>query len=144
MKPSLFKILTSNAEEQDSILKHLSAFNRSQLNIQSEKPSSLPLNFHIKNNGVIIGGINANLYFLQSILHIDHLFVDETYRGLDLGSKLLNHVEEIAKSKGARLSHLDTFDFQAKDFYLKQEYEVFGILDDCPKDHQRFYMKKSL
>ena len=144
MKPSLFKILTSNAEEQDSILKHLSAFNRDKLNIKSEKPSSLPLNFHIKNNGVIIGGINANLYFLQSILHIDHLFVDEAYRSLDLGSKLLNHVEEIAKSKGARLSHLDTFDFQAKDFYLKQGYDIFGILDDCPKDHQRFYMKKRL
>ena len=43
-----------------------------------------------------------------------------------------------------RLIHLDTFDFQAKDFYLKHGYEVFGVLDDCPKGHKRYYMKKVL
>jgi hypothetical protein len=37
-----------------------------------------------------------------------------------------------------------TFDFQAKDFYLKHEYEVLGILDDCPKGHKRYYMEKVL
>ncbi|PPE03578.1 hypothetical protein HCUR_00960 [Holospora curviuscula] len=25
-----------------------------------------------------------------------------------------------------------TFDFQVKDFYLKQGYEIFGVLEDCP------------
>jgi hypothetical protein len=34
--------------------------------------------------------------------------------------------------------------FQAKDFYLKHEYEVLGILDDCPKGHKRYYMEKVL
>ena len=48
------------------------------------------------------------------------------------------------KKLGATLAHLDTFDFQAKDFYLKHGYEVFGILDDCPKGHKRYYMKKVL
>jgi hypothetical protein len=61
-----------------------------------------------------------------------------------LGTILLNKVEEKAKQLGATLSHLDTFDFQAKDFYLKHGYEVFGVLDDCPKDHKRYYMKKVL
>lgn len=41
-----------------------------------------------------------------------------------------------------KLIHLDTFDFQAKDFYMKHEYEIFGILDDCPIEHKRYYMKK--
>jgi len=39
---------------------------------------------------------------------------------------------------------LDTFDFQAKDFYTKQGYEVFGILDNCPEGHKRYYMKKNI
>ena len=34
--------------------------------------------------------------------------------------------------------------FQAKDFYIKHGYEVFGVLDDCPKGHKRYYMKKVL
>lgn len=44
------------------------------------------------------------------------------------------------------LSHiiLDTFDFQAKNFYIKQGYEIFGILDNCPEGHKRYYMKKNI
>ena len=38
---------------------------------------------------------------------------------------LLNKVESEAKAIGATLAHLDTFDFQAKDFYIKHGYEVF-------------------
>lgn len=40
--------------------------------------------------------------------------------------------------------HLDTFDFQAKDFYLKLGYQVFGVLDNCPQDHSRYFMSKIL
>ena len=29
-------------------------------------------------------------------------------------------------------------------FYLKHGYEIFGILEDCPKGHKRYYLKKSL
>ncbi|WP_423236642.1 hypothetical protein [Clostridium chromiireducens] len=37
------------------------------------------------------------------------------------------------------LAHL-----QAKDFYLKNGYEVFGELDNVPLGHKRYYMKKIL
>ena len=57
---------------------------------------------------------------------------------------MLAKVEKIAKKYSANLVHLDTFDFQAKDFYLKHGYEVFGVLEDCPKCHKRYYMKKVL
>lgn len=33
-------------------------------------------------------------------------------------------------------------DFQAKEFYEKQGYEVFGQLDNCPRNHTRYYVKK--
>lgn len=77
-------------------------------------------------------------------MFISVLFVDEPYRGRGLGTWLLKHVEEKAKSTGIRLIHLDTFDFQAKDFYLRQGYEIFGVLEDCPKGHSRYYLKKLL
>lgn len=64
--------------------------------------------------------------------------------GLDFGSLLLARVEENAKECGAHLVHLDTFDVQAKDFHLKNGYEVFGVLDDCPKGHKSYYVKKVL
>ena len=31
-----------------------------------------------------------------------------------------------------------------KDFYIKQGYEILGVLDDCPLDHKGYYMKKNI
>lgn len=94
-------------------------------------------------NQTLIGGINAE-YVNWGILFIQLLFIEEQFRGLRYGSQLLKRVEQLAKAQGCHLAHLDTFEFQGKDFYLKQGYEIFGILDDCPKGHKRYYFKKKL
>jgi GNAT superfamily N-acetyltransferase len=94
-------------------------------------------------SGNLIAGVNAE-WVNWGILHIPLLFVFERYRGLGLGSKLLKSVEDRAREKGCYLAHLDTFEFQGKDFYLKNGYEIFGILDDCPKGFKRYYFKKAL
>ena len=75
---------------------------------------------------------------------VDALWVSEQYRRTGLGKKLLLQVEAKARKKGARLIHLDTFDFQARGFYESQGYEVFGVLEDCPAEHKRYYLKKLL
>ena len=82
--------------------------------------------------------------YCWGMLYIDAFIVNERYRNLKLGSRLLQKVETKAKLMGATLSHLDTFDWQSKDFYLKSGYEIFGILEDCPVGHKRYYMKKKL
>ena len=98
----------------------------------------------IKNDsGEPIGGINAEIVN-WGILFISLLFIHEKYRHLGYGSKLLKHVEEKARIKGCHLSHVDTFDFQGKDYYLDHGYTIFGILDECPKGHKRYYLKKAL
>lgn len=70
--------------------------------------------------------------------------MDEKYRKTGFGSKLLKEVEKIAEREGCSLIHLDTFDFQAKDFYVRHGYEIFGVLEDCPVNHCRYYLKKKL
>ena len=94
-----------------------------------------------KNN--IIAGCIAKMY-CWNVIYIDILWVDKKYRRQRLGTKLLNEVEKIALEEKCSLIHLDTFDFQAKDFYIKQGYEVFGVLEDCPQNHCRYYLKKKL
>lgn len=91
----------------------------------------------------IVAGIVARMY-CWNVVYVDTLWVDSSYRGKKLGSLLLEEVENDAKSKGAKLIHLDTFDFQAKEFYEKQGYIVFGILENCPEKHYRYYLKKVL
>jgi GNAT superfamily N-acetyltransferase len=132
--------LSTEAESQD-ISNRLYASKLKQLNLPAETEIVF-LNFIVKNNDDVIGGINA--YVFSGVLFIDILFVEESYREKKIGTYLLQKVENEAKAQGATLSHLDTFDFQAKDFYLKTGYEIFGALENCPQGHKRYYMKKVL
>lgn len=94
-------------------------------------------------DGTLIGGINSE-WVNWGILFIHLLFINEEFRGNGYGSVLLKEVEHRARVCGCYLSHLDTFDFQGKDFYVANGYSIFGILDDCPKGHKRYYLKKEL
>ena len=133
----------SSEKETQFVDDKIVAFNRSHAPFTQDN-DFVSLNFHIKDeSGVVIAGINSLMY-CWGMLYIDVLFVEETHRGKQLGSLLLNKAETEAKLMGGSLSHLDTFDWQAKDFYLKQGYEVFGVLEDCPAKHKRYYMKKTL
>ncbi len=103
-----------------------------------------PLDYVIKNtDNQILGGILSGIGYWGG-LEIKILWVKEEYREQGIGSKLLKTVEDIALSKGAKLSILDTFDFQAEQFYVKNGYQEFGRLDNFPKGHQRIYLSKKL
>jgi GNAT superfamily N-acetyltransferase len=139
---SNFTITPGTEKDAEFIVNSLLAYNHAQVPF-TQSPASIPKNYIIKDGDEIIAGLNASIYRWK-ILFVDMFFVDPHYRGKDLGTTLLKHAEDEARAMGVTLSHLDTFDFQAKDFYIKQGYEVFGVLDDCPKDHKRYYLKKLL
>jgi GNAT superfamily N-acetyltransferase len=133
----------SMREESEVVRKGIIEYNLSKVPFTQE-PSFVCINKVIKgSNGDILAGIKSELY-CWNCLYIDILWVKEEFRKYGYGSALLNEVEKIAKEKGCKLIHLDTFDFQARDFYIKHGYEVFGVLDDCPIEHKRYYMKKSI
>ncbi|TAL62471.1 MAG: N-acetyltransferase, partial [Legionella sp.] len=119
-------ILLATPEEAEFIDNKIDEYNNSQVAFTQEPVIK---NFVIKEKDLIIAGINSCIYN-WGILYVGVLFVHEDYRGMQLGSQLLARVEADAKAMGARLCHLDTFDFQAKDFYLRHGYEIFGILQD--------------
>lgn len=39
---------------------------------------------------------------------------------------------------------VDTFDFQAEEFYIKNGYDVIGEIKNFPKGHRRIYFSKVL
>ena len=138
-----FHVVKVQPHELSVIEDKITSYNNSKVPFIQEQPF-INLNFCIKDeSGVIIAGITSVMY-CWGMLFLDILAVDEKHHKSGLGSKLLNHVENEAKKLGAKLAHLDTFDFQAKDFYLKHGYEIFGVLEDCPQGHKRYYMKKEL
>jgi len=138
-----FHVVKVQPHELSVIEDKITSYNNSKVPFIQEQPF-INLNFCIKDeSGVIIAGITSVMY-CWGMLFVDILAVDEKHYKNGLGSKLLSHVENEAKKLGAKLAHLDTFDFQAKDFYLKHGYEIFGVLEDCPQGHERYYMKKAL
>jgi GNAT superfamily N-acetyltransferase len=83
------------------------------------------------------GMVEANWLF------VDNLWVAESLRGLGIGSWLLAEGEHRAVARGCHSAWLDTFSFQAPDFYRKLGYTVFATLD-YPPAHQRYFLRKSL
>ncbi|WP_255255292.1 GNAT family N-acetyltransferase [Bacillus pseudomycoides] len=92
--------------------------------------------------GKILGGITGTIYFYH--LHIDFLWVAESVRHEGYGSQLLNKIEEIAKEKNCRLILLDSFSFQAPEFYKKHGYREFGVVEDHPKGYSQHFLEKRL
>jgi GNAT superfamily N-acetyltransferase len=77
-----------------------------------------------------------------SWLHIDLLFVPEPLRGTGIGRRLMREAEAEAIRRGCIGSWLDTYSFQARGFYEKLGYSVFGTIADYPPGHSRFFVKK--
>ena len=138
---SNYIIRESKNGELDLIVDKIVEYNLSKVPLRQEI-DFLWINRIIEDvNGQIIAGVLSKMY-CWNCLYVDVLWVKEEYRKDGLGSKLLKEIEKVAKEKGCHLIHMDTFDFQAKDFYIKHGYEIFGILDECPQGHKRYYMKK--
>jgi GNAT superfamily N-acetyltransferase len=88
----------------------------------------------------VVGGVTGFTYW--DWFHILQLWVDASQQGRGLASRLLLAAEAEAVKAGCRHAYLDTFTFQARPFYEKLGYTVFGTLDDYPPGHQLFFMCK--
>lgn len=141
-KALTWAISAATPKETETIGKKIDEFNKKHFAYKGDL-YEIPNNYIIKDRDEIIAGINSCLY-LEEVLRIEVLFVDEPYRNKGIGSSLLKQVEDEAREMGAQVARLDTFDFQALNFYLKHGYEIWGVLEDCPKGHKRYCLKKSL
>jgi len=90
----------------------------------------------------IVGGLIGATYW--SWFYISLLWVAEALRGRGYGHRLLTLAEEEARQRGAKNAYLDTFSFQAPDFYKQHGYDVFGELPDFPQGSDRYFLKKQL
>jgi GNAT superfamily N-acetyltransferase len=92
--------------------------------------------------GRLVGGLTGGTYW--GWLYVEDLWIPEGVRRQGWGTRLLQAAEQAAKRRGCRHVHLDTMSLQALPFYQKQGYTVFGVLEDQPEGHRRYYLKKDL
>jgi GNAT superfamily N-acetyltransferase len=77
-------------------------------------------------------------------LFVSALWVDFARRGRGLGTALLEAAETEAMRRDCVGVYLDTYSFQAKPFYERLGYEVFGALAECPPGATKYYLSKRL
>ena len=81
------------------------------------------------------GNLIAVLHAQQVLknIHIKALVVDKEHQKKGLGASLLAELEEKAAEVGATSITLSTKSYQARDFYIKQGYEIYASLTDVPQ-----------
>jgi GNAT superfamily N-acetyltransferase len=92
-------------------------------------------------DGTLLGGVYGAT--MWGWLMVDGLWVAEEARGRGLGRRLMLAAEAAAAERGCRGAWLGTFDFQARGFYERLGYTVFGELTGFPGGHTHYHLWKS-
>jgi GNAT superfamily N-acetyltransferase len=90
----------------------------------------------------VAGGLYGWTAF--DLLNVEILWVRENARGKGYGRRLLLAAEEEALERGCRYAKIDTFSFQALEFYEKMNYSIFGVLEDDVSKYTWYFLKKDL
>ena len=128
-----------SAKEIAYLSQQFRAFNDQQSGIFPSKDIHL---FAYSAGQQIIGGLTGDISW--GWLHVDILWVTESYRQDGIGTSLMDRAEAEAIAMDVCQSYLETTDFQALGFYQKRGYQIFAQLDDQPPGHICYYMKKTL
>lgn len=134
------KIYAPSAEDLTDLRTRFWAYASSRIPDLRPESADQAFLFSALDGARFIGGIYGSVYW--NGLEIDILWVDADYRGSGIGARLLAEAEKIARDKGAVIAFFKTV--EAKDFYEKQGYHVYGILEDRPIGTMLYHMKKRL
>lgn len=125
--------------DEAQVARGLLAFNEARLGPSGEQT----VKFVVRDSaGTVVGGILGHTRWRW--LYIAKLWIDESARGRGLGTRLMAAAEDLARSRGCTDVSLDTFDYQARPFYEKLGYELFGTLEGYPPGSRQYYLRKRL
>ncbi len=127
---------TPSDVDNDVVREGVIAFNET---IIGERDKAFSI-FFKNDEGKVFGGIQA--FLGTESVYIDVLWVEENLRKQRYGTKLLDAVEQEAIKNGCIFSLVDTWDFQAEVFYLKNGYERIGELKNYWLSHSKIFLKK--
>jgi GNAT superfamily N-acetyltransferase len=127
---------TPSDADNDVVREGIMAFNES---IIGERDKAFSI-FLKNDSGKVVGGIQA--FMGTESIYIDVLWIEGSLQKQGYGTKLLDTAEQEAVKNGCVFSAVDTFDFQAEEFYLKKGYERIGELKNCWLGHSKLFLKK--
>jgi GNAT superfamily N-acetyltransferase len=113
-----------------------------EYNSRVMKSDYRPLTLVVRDaDGRVVGGLLGKTEW--GWLYVATLAIRAEYRGRGCGTRLLARAEEEAVARGCHDVYLDTFSFQARPFYEKRGYELFGVLENFT-EHTKYFLRKRL
>ena len=125
-------------EDRKYVSQKFIAYNNQQSGVFSSKELNL---FAYAQDGKIIAGLFGHISW--GWMHIDTLWVSESYRQNGIGTSLMDRAEAEALAMGVQKAYLESTGFQAVSFYKKCGYQIFAQLEDQPLGHICYYMKNT-
>lgn len=130
---------SASAADIDVVAKGLLAFNVAVLGDPKEEPVQV---FLRDDGGQVVGGLLGHIRWRW--LYVAKLWIAESHRGRGHGAALLAAAEKYAISRACIGSYLDTFEYQARPFYERLGYRLFGTLEGYPPGYRQFHLSKRL
>ncbi len=123
----------------DTVVRGLRAFNTAFIG----EPHLEPVHMFLRDaQDAVVGGLLGHVLF--GWMYIAKLWIDEAHRGGGSGSSLLRTAESLARDRGCLGMYVDTFEYQARPFYEKHGFELFGTLEGYPAGYRQFFLAKRL
>lgn len=127
--------LTATNTEQSAELRRL-------YGLEPEQPPRVEV-YVVDEKGTVLGGAYGVVRW-HRWFDPDVVWLSDAVRGGGTGRTLMRKVEAAAREAGASAVRLDTLDFQARGFYEKCGYRVYGELAGYPEDHTQYLMTKEI
>jgi ribosomal protein S18 acetylase RimI-like enzyme len=129
-----------SAKTAATIQRGLEAHNNEAVGFEVQ---AVPLHLAVRDaDGKLCGGILALTY--TDTLRIETVWLDKALRGHGQGKAMMDKVEAEGRRRGARQAWLVTLSWQARPFYEKLGYHVFGEMPIMDGQHMRYFMRKAL
>jgi len=139
--PGFEIVVTHAAPEADrrELEERLNEFNRQTTGFHDDRGLSCIVR---DSQGRLIAGIDG--FTWGGYARIDVLWVEESRRGLGLGRRLVEAVEQEALTRGCTTIVLTSHEFQAPGFYERLGYSVVGQSSDTPRGYRELLFEKRL
>lgn len=139
----MVKIEQNNDEKAKKfVLEGIKKNNRKKCQWLREEEREYDYNFLVYDGDTLVGG--AIGYVLFNWYFLDLLWLEENYRGQDIGTNLIKRIEEHALKENLTGVRMETWNFQAKGFYEKLGYKVYATIEDCPPGTINYFFMKRL
>ena len=126
----------SSAEITDYIHQCFRNYNRPYMNDYQD------FSFHFEEDGIVLAGVVAES--LSDTIEVSYLYVEESQRKKGLWRRLLSVLEENGRKAGMKRILLNTYSFQAPEFYKKCGFRQIAEIDPCFGNHAQFYFVKTI